>query len=410
MTITPSFFQDCHLVTSFADAERVLRSKEFVPGARVAEESGAPLFHDVLPNLTGDRHFERRRCENPLFSRDALDRYENRLFVPSLEAELARIGAEAGEGPVAFDLLVVTRRPLLKVAAALVGLDGVETREDADELRRLAERMRAGLKVRYSSMPPSEQEPIVQDGLAAKDAFSQRFLEPSLERRRGLLNAGKQLDEMDLLTILLMHGSATWDREQIHREAITFMNPLMINPSEAAAHTVAELTAWLDCHPADRDRLGDSSFLGRAALESIRLHPMQRPFPIRRTTKDVVLGDSAIAAGRRVAIDLAMCNRDQQVFGPNGDRFDPFRPGLLEEGGRLAFGGGPHKCMGRSLTLGPGLTNQEMPLGLLTRILQALYVRGVEIDPQRHAELFHPSLPNYLKTFPVRLLKWDLDQ
>ncbi|EKX63691.1 cytochrome P450 [Streptomyces ipomoeae] len=61
----------------------------------------------------------------------------------------------------------------------------------------------------------------------------------------------------------------------------------------------------------------------------------------RQTTEDIELSGTRVPAGSRVALVIGSGNRDEDVF-PGADRFDIDR----EQRGHLAFGGGPHFCMG----------------------------------------------------------------
>ena len=62
----------------------------------------------------------------------------------------------------------------------------------------------------------------------------------------------------------------------------------------------------------------------------------------RVTTKDVAVGDTTIPAGERVVLLIAAANRDDAEF-PDPDATRVPRP----EGRSLAFGWGPHKCLGQ---------------------------------------------------------------
>ncbi|MDX3641571.1 cytochrome P450 [Streptomyces sp. MB09-02B] len=61
----------------------------------------------------------------------------------------------------------------------------------------------------------------------------------------------------------------------------------------------------------------------------------------RQTTADLELSGTRIPAGSRVALVIGAANRDEDVF-PEPDRFDIHRA----QRNHLAFGGGPHYCMG----------------------------------------------------------------
>ncbi|MFD0564932.1 cytochrome P450 [Kitasatospora saccharophila] len=66
----------------------------------------------------------------------------------------------------------------------------------------------------------------------------------------------------------------------------------------------------------------------------------------RALTREVVLGDTVVPAGSVAMLLYAAANRDPRRFA-DPDRFDPDRP----ERQHLAFGHGPHHCLGAPLSL-----------------------------------------------------------
>ncbi|MEV6974020.1 cytochrome P450 [Kitasatospora sp. NPDC093806] len=113
----------------------------------------------------------------------------------------------------------------------------------------------------------------------------------------------------------------------------------------------------------------------------------------RRTTEDVDLGsDTVIPAGSSVLVVLAAANRDPEVY-PDPDRFSPDRylPGTDRAPGHVAFGHGPHVC------LGARLARLEAQLAL-PRLFDALPTLRLAADP---ADL--PYRPGLLVRGPRRL-------
>jgi pimeloyl-[acyl-carrier protein] synthase len=68
------------------------------------------------------------------------------------------------------------------------------------------------------------------------------------------------------------------------------------------------------------------------------------PFTARVTTEAVELGGVILPAGSRVLLVIAAANRDPAAFGHPGT-FDPLR----SPNPHLAFGSGPHLCLGAPL-------------------------------------------------------------
>jgi cytochrome P450 len=95
-----------------------------------------------------------------------------------------------------------------------------------------------------------------------------------------------------------------------------------------------ELLAALRADPAAHD----------AAIEEfLRLYAPNEGFA-RTTTRPVSLGGREIGEGDRVVLLFPSANRDASVF-PDPDRFVPDR----KPNRHLAFGNGPHKCLGERL-------------------------------------------------------------
>ena len=96
-------------------------------------------------------------------------------------------------------------------------------------------------------------------------------------------------------------------------------------------------------HPDQRERLlADMSLLPNAIHEITRL--ISPVMYMRRTaTQDVTIGGQPIAAGEKVIMWYGAANRDEGAF-PDPDRFDIGRANAEKN---IAFGYGPHICIGR---------------------------------------------------------------
>jgi cytochrome P450 len=94
-------------------------------------------------------------------------------------------------------------------------------------------------------------------------------------------------------------------------------------------------------HPDEQRRLrADPGLLGSAIEEMLRWHPPVLSF--RRTAAvDAELGGARINAGDKVVVYHVSAHYDEREFA------DPFRFDLTRSPNRhLAFGHGPHKCLG----------------------------------------------------------------
>ncbi len=140
-------------------------------------------------------------------------------------------------------------------------------------------------------------------------------------------------------------------------------------------------------HPQQRARLlQDLDLLPTAVEEMLRMHSPVIHF--RRTaTRDVELGGKRIRAGDKIVVFYVSANRDETIF-PDADSFDIARA----PNDHLAFGAGPHFCLGAQLAR---LQMRLMFRELLTRLpdmeltgpvqrLRSNFIQGIKHMPVRY--------------------------
>jgi cytochrome P450 len=116
----------------------------------------------------------------------------------------------------------------------------------------------------------------------------------------------------------------------------------------AGNHTTNRLISWtvkvLAEHPdARRELLDDPSLIPNAIEETLRYDPSSTQIA-RWVPEDVELYDQVIPAGAAMLCLVASANRDEREY-DDPDRFDIHRT----IGHHLAFGYGPHFCLGAAL-------------------------------------------------------------
>lgn len=394
--------------TSMREMGEILRSRSLCP----ARPASVPLTGGTVLVLNGEAHFRRRRVESTLFSREALKAYELEVLDPMIDATLADL-ARARRGPdglMRTDLVPTVRRMVLRIAVAVIGLDGTEEEEPFERLFRYQDELIEGATLEWSTRDYAE---AMGRALEFKRRYADEFVLPSLARRRHLIERCRDGERsevelpVDLLTRLLVGGGPEFDSDPdlIVRESVLYIVASTITTSTAATHLLRELTRWLAKHPEDAAHLGDRDFLFRAASESLRLHPAS-PAIIRRATEPVTLPTGAhLDPGQLLAADVVAANRDPAVWGPDGDSFDPHRE--LDTANKLhrygyAFGSGVHVCIGQPLVLGTHTLPEDRGSvdGVLIRLMRRLFDAGVEMDPAR-PPVRPPTHQDRYASFPV---------
>jgi benzoate 4-monooxygenase len=373
-------------IKDFDETDEILKNKLFY--STLSLGPSAPIMGDTLISLHGDAHTYRRRTEILMFSRPALVSYELELVRPALRQSLADKVSATGTAKIAIQ--EVLRYALMLVAARIVGLDTVNTAEDTAALRSMSERIGEGNSSDWSNRDVKE---VMRDALAAKDEFAERFYGPARERRGALLTrfqAGEiGADELpnDLL-MLLLKAYEDWEEDQLLRECIFFLGASAITTTSLAPHALFEVLNWVAEHPEDAHKVQDIEFLRQSVHESLRLHP---PVPalMRAPLEDVELSSGrVIRKGEYIALDLNAVNRREDVFGPDAERFNPYRVPVRKgvHGYGESFGAGAHVCPGRLIAVGAAATaatknSEDNTIGVMVRLLEELFRYHVSLDP-----------------------------
>ena len=164
----------------------------------------------------------------------------------------------------------------------------------------------------------------------------------------------------DLMSALIV---ARDQSDRLTEEELTMLGcTILLGGHETTANQISLSLLLLLDHPAELERLrADPAQIPAAVEELLRYVPLGFGLPpARMATEDVRLGDVTIAAGDVVLPLFAAANRDPAAFS-DPDRFDLCRP----PANHLAFGAGPHHCLGAQLAR---LELQQAFVGLLGRL------------------------------------------
>jgi cytochrome P450 len=160
---------------------------------------------------------------------------------------------------------------------------------------------------------------------------------------RRLIKAKQAHPQDDLLSALITaeeHGEKLTDDELL---AMVFL--LLIAGHETTVNLIGNGLLALIEHPDQMQRLrGDPSLMRSAVEELLRFTSPVETGTERYAKEDVTIGGVTIPRGSLVLAAIASANRDERYF-PNPDQLDLAR----EPNKHLAFGLGPHYCLGAPL-------------------------------------------------------------
>ncbi len=141
-------------------------------------------------------------------------------------------------------------------------------------------------------------------------------------------------------------ATATIDGDELSEpELAMFLIQLLVAGNETTRNLLSGGLAALADQPGEWARLrSDPDLLAPAADELARLTTPVISF-LRTATVDTELRGTPIGAGDPVLLIYASANRDEAVFGSGADRLDVGR----QPNPHVAFGFGPHFCLGAAL-------------------------------------------------------------
>jgi cytochrome P450 len=177
--------------------------------------------------------------------------------------------------------------------------------------------------------------PAELDAIGAAAMTVMLFLVPIVAERRR--DPGE-----DLLSALIHPptGGTVLETDEI----ITMCLLLLAAGHETTANLIGNGTLALLEHPDQLDWLAQHPDLTPQAVEELLRYDTPAQVASRIALADLVLGETKIGKGEQVLIVLGAGNRDPARY-PDPDRLDLTRIGTPH----LAFGGGPHFCVGAGL-------------------------------------------------------------
>ncbi|WP_433239874.1 cytochrome P450 [Streptosporangium sp. CA-135522] len=237
---------------------------------------------------------------------------------PAVRAVARQVLAPALEAGT-FDFAEVVSAIPVHVVSELLGVP----REDRAEMLRLSEI----IITRYdgdTGIPQAFWDAAVTLTAAYTELIAGRRARPRDDLVSALVLAdidGDRLSDEEIVAVLSLIGVA--GNESVTKLAANAWYQAWLHPDQRAIAWRGAIAAWVE--------------------ETLR-YDGSAQMVARRLTRDTVLHGTAVPAGARMVLLGASANRDPRVF-PHADRYDLGR----DTAQALAFGSGPHFCLGAAL-------------------------------------------------------------
>jgi len=323
-------------VSRFDDVEAVLRDGQRFSSSINAEHIGQ-FMGDLILAMNGPEHRTYRNLVAKAFRASQLERWDETLVGPAIDRLLDAIA------PLGRADLVASVTSVYPVQV-ICGIAGVPL-EDAAQFARWAEQINTG------PMAPEQ-------GMAASKAMVD-YLRPLVESRR-------EVSTGDFLSHLV-HEEV--DGEQLSDSKIYgFLRLLLPAGAETTFRVMGNCLFALLSHPDELERVyADRGLLPEVIEETLRWETSVTQVS-RIATRDTEVAGCPIAAGSPVGVITASANHDESRW-EDAAEWKLGRPVQHH----LAFGTGPHQCLGMHLA------RLELRVGL-NRILDRL--PDLRFDPE----------------------------
>lgn len=296
----------------------------------VAYPAPPSMMHTDPPD-----HTRLRNLVEPAFTPDAIDAWEPRIRA-RIEAALDRVPDDD-----AIDMVSEFAVPLpLQIIADLLGMP------DAD-LPRLSAWSEAAVPG-VSELPQDQMTQLMVQMLA--------YLLSVASDRRTRASENPEQDVVSRLARIELNGDRLNDTE-----LTMFMVQLLLAGNETTRNALSGTLAALAQHPRQWQRLQHNPHLVPSAVEEALRWTSPVVYYLRTTSRPVRLAGRAIPTGSHVMLLYLSANRDQREFGETAGAFDIGR----DPNPHVAFGAGPHVCLGAGLAR---LALRVMLEALLSRV------------------------------------------
>ncbi|MEU7860779.1 cytochrome P450 [Nonomuraea sp. NPDC049141] len=359
------------LMTRYDDVRLLLTDPRFSRGgegaARVSTTADGGIFARRMASgtsIAGEGHRRWRRLLSPSFTIRKIEAWRPR--VQRMADELVD-GMLAGSSPANLSRELGLPLPV-RVICALVGAPS----EDQDKFAYWSQVMLT--LTRY-------EQAEVERAYAEFGAYVSKLVE---EKR-----AAPGDDMLSELTQI----SDSQDGRLSHEELIATVQALLLAGHETTSNMIAIMVAMLLAEPERYAAVvEDPDLIAGTVEEVLRLDSTLSVIGMPRVaTEEVDFDGVAVSAGTTLIPCRPAANRDPRKF-PDPDRFDARRDNA---GQHLAFGAGPHFCLGQPLAR----MELQVVLGTLVRRLPGLGLRDAPGDLRLRTGLLSGGLQDVWVTW-----------
>lgn len=326
----PIFWTEAHggywVVASHALAKRVLRNPEVFSSLKTPEMTGGV----TIPTMIGPKLIPAEI--DPPFHRSL-----RKILTPKFHAKaVARIAPELEE---------------LIVGA----VDDAVAKGDFDIVRDIADRIPAGSMVLYLGFPEAERVPFIRSIHAALEVMpfaSDPDFASSPKMAEGMEALGHAIGVIQALmaerkanpTDDVVSHLVSPEFDLNDDDVMWMIFTLLVGGAENPAATIGNSLAYLAHDTELRARLAADHSLIPAACEELLRQTSSAVSLARNVTQDIELEGAQLRAGDRILIWLPGANRDPRVFACPAQVDIDRAPNP-----HVAFGDGPHVCVGAGL-------------------------------------------------------------
>jgi cytochrome P450 len=306
-------------VSDYDDVRTVFRTPEVFSSKKVK----IPYIEDpdeIPLQLDGQIHARWREILDPLFTLNRVEGY--RELAQQECAGLIRqfVAAGGGDFVQAFTVPFPSR-----IFCILMGLE-------PDGLDQYLRWQRALANVHNATT--EDRQAVLDRYNDARDAVHKVFAQIREERLRD----GFRDDIVSALLEGEVDGEPVTEEEYHNVCVLLFAAGL-----ETVTASLGNITWWLAEHPAERQRLiDDPALISKAVEEFLRYESIVAPG--RVVAQETELGGQHLVPGDRIMVLTGSAGRDEAVFEQPDEVIFERSPNR-----HLAFGGGPHRCLGSHL-------------------------------------------------------------